>query len=283
MPVLRGVVRGKKGERVSRVGSFTLAVGVAFSSVLFAGCPTGTPGNIGSAATCLACHNGRVAEDMRYHLIGNHRLIACATCHIGSEAHVQAGGVGGGLINPANWPIEELAAVCAQCHRKEVKGFLQSRHAAVRIACDRCHDVHAPVRTRGPYENNLLCQSCHLFDWPTEAAVEAHTNHPVDPAGTGASRCVGCHMPAQTRSDEPGQEDRLHSHTWMPIPPITSANQAADGETVLPNSCAGTAGCHDGSVAAAPIFNIDDPVEMTGLQALYDFFYPEKVGGASGP
>lgn len=256
-----------------------LIVAVVVSAAFLTGCPSNAPGSISGVTTCLACHNGRVAEDMRYFLIGNHRQIACGTCHLGSDAHVQSGGAGGGLINPANWVIEQEVAVCAQCHKKEAKGYLQSKHAQVgRVACDRCHDVHAPVRTRGPYQNNLLCQSCHLRDWPTEAAVEAHTHHPVDPAGTGASRCVGCHMPAQTRPDEPGQEDRLHSHTWMPIPPITSANQANDGETVLPNSCAGTVGCHDGTVAAAPVFDFENPVQMTGLQALYDFFFPEKLG-----
>ena len=124
--------------------------------------------------------------------------------------------------------------------------------------------------------NNILCQSCHLRDWPNAAAVEAHTHHPVDPQAATASRCVGCHMPARTRADVPGQEDRLHSHTWIPIPPITSVNQGDAGETVLPNSCAGTMGCHDGTVPTAPLFDLDDPVEMTGLQDLYDFFFPAK-------
>lgn len=247
------------------------------------GCPVGGTGNINGVSTCLACHNGRVAENMRHFLISSHRQIACGTCHIGSEAHVQSGGVGGGLINPANWPIEEEAAVCAQCHQKEVKDYFQSAHMQNgRIACDRCHDVHTPLKTIGPFENNLLCQSCHLPDWPNEPAIEAHTNHDVDPAGTGASRCVGCHMPAQTSPNVPGQEDRWHSHTWEPIPPITSADQANDGNTVRPNSCAGTLGCHDGTVVTAPVFNYEDPVEMTGLQGLYDFYYPAKDAAVAG-
>ena len=279
MPVLRGVVRTKKGVRVNRVG----AIALALLPFVFTGCPSGGIGTIDGVATCLACHNGRVGEDMRHFLISSHRQIACGTCHVGSDAHVQSGGAGGGLINPANWLIEEQAAVCAQCHNKEVKGFLQSKHKDARIGCDKCHDVHTPLRTIGPVQNNLLCQSCHLRDWPNAAAVEAHTHHDVDPGGTGASRCIGCHMPAQTRPDVPGQEDRAHSHTWMPIPPITSANQANDGDTVLPNSCAGTMGCHDGTVVQAPVFDIDNPAQMTGLQALYENFYPDaKVAEAPG-
>ncbi|MCC6796283.1 MAG: hypothetical protein IT366_14270 [Candidatus Hydrogenedentes bacterium] len=264
---------------MNRVG----AIALALLPFVFTGCPSGGIGTIDGVATCLACHNGRVGEDMRHFLISSHRQIACGTCHVGSDAHVQSGGAGGGLINPANWLIEEQAAVCAQCHNKEVKGFLQSKHKDARIGCDKCHDVHTPLRTVGPVQNNLLCQSCHLRDWPNAAAVEAHTHHDVDPGGTGASRCIGCHMPAQTRPDVPGQEDRAHSHTWMPIPPITSANQANDGDTVLPNSCAGTMGCHDGTVVQAPVFDIDNPAQMTGLQALYENFYPDaKVAEAPG-
>lgn len=261
---------------MSRVGSLALIVGAALCPMVFTGCPSGV-GTIDGVTTCLACHNGRVAEDMRYFIIGSHRQIACGVCHTGSDAHVQLGGIGGGAINPANWPVEQEAAVCAQCHKKEVKGYFESKHYATRIACDRCHDPHTPLKTVGPFANNILCQSCHLANWPTAAAVEAHTSHSVDPAGTGASRCVGCHMPPLTSPNVPGQEDRPHSHSWKPIPPMTSADQANNGETVRPNSCAGTVGCHDGTVPAAPVFNFEDPTEMTGLQGVYDFYFPAKA------
>jgi len=90
-------------------------------------------------------------------------------------------------------------------------------------------------------------------------------------------------MPALTRPDVPGQEDRAHSHSWRPIEPITSADQANNGETVLPNSCAGTMGCHDGTVPTAPTFDLDDPVQMTGLQGLYEFYFPDKRAETAGP
>lgn len=257
-------------RRVYRWAFVTAAV---FIAVLLQGCPSGSIGNVESATTCLACHNGRVGEDMRHFFLSSHRSIACGTCHIGSEVHVQSGGAGGGLINPANWLLEEQAAVCAQCHARQVTNFLASEHAQVgRLACDVCHDVHTPLETRGPVTNNVLCLSCHLRDWPNSQAVADHTNHPVDPSGTGASRCVGCHMPAQSRPSAE-QPDGPHSHTFIPIPPIESAEQAQEGETVKPNSCAGTVGCHDGTVPTAPVFNLDDPVQMTGLQAIFDLWY----------
>jgi len=258
--------------------SVSLVVLAAGMLLLVSGCPSGT-GTIGSQTTCLACHNGRVAEDMRIYLLSAHRGIDCTSCHIGAEAHVQSGGTLGTLVNPSTWTIEASSAVCASCHQQEVTGFLGSAHATSRrVACYDCHDVHSPLETRAPVANNLSCLTCHgIFDFQTNDIISAHTNHPVDPSGTGASRCTSCHMPPLVRED---QADGPHSHSFLPVEPIESARQSDNGETVLPNSCAGTTGCHDGSVAGTPIFNIDNADQMTGLQAIFEFWYgTDKASG----
>lgn len=209
---------------------------------------------------------------MRIFLLSAHRSVDCATCHIGAEAHVESGGTLGTLINPAFWTFEQSYGICKSCHKQEVKSFEASAHAqSRRVACYDCHNVHSPLETMAPVSNNLACVNCHgPFGFRTQAEIAAHTNHSVDPSGTGASRCTSCHMPPLVREN---QADGPHSHSFDPIPPIVSANQALEGEPVLPNSCAGTTGCHDGTVVTAPVFDVDNPVQMTGLQGVFEFWY----------
>jgi hypothetical protein len=240
------------------------------AGIFVTGCPSA--GTAGSVATCLACHNGRIAEDMRIFLLSAHRSVDCATCHVGAEAHVESGGTLGTLINPAVWPFEQSYGICKSCHKQEVKTFEASAHAqSRRVACYDCHNVHSPLETMAPVSNNLACLNCHApFGFRTNDEISAHTNHPVDPSGTGASRCTTCHMPPLVREN---QTDGPHSHSFDPIPPIVSANQALEGEPVLPNSCAGTTGCHDGTVPTAPVFDVDNPGQMTGLQGVFEIWY----------
>jgi hypothetical protein len=210
---------------------------------------------------------------MRFFLLSTHKSLDCVVCHVGAEAHVQSGGLGGALINPASGVFELSYAACATCHQETVADFTQSGHHASRaVSCHDCHDVHTPIETVGPVTNNLLCRSCHVFDgFQTVAQTEAHTMHPVDPTGTGASRCTHCHMPPTVRTN---QANGPHSHTFMTIPPIAS-NEAADNgvSPVPPNSCAGIMGCHDGTVPATPIFNVDNYPQMIGLQSVYDMWF----------
>lgn len=258
-------------SRLLKLGGLLLVAAVA--GLLLPGCPSGVVGDAGSATTCLGCHNGRTAEDMRLFLFSAHKSLACDVCHIGAEAHVQSGGLGGALINPASGTFEAAHAVCATCHQKTVEQFAVSGHASNRLVnCFDCHDVHSPSTTIGPTTNNLLCRSCHVFDgFQTNAEIEDHTKHPVDPKDTGASRCTFCHMPPTERTD---QEDGPHDHTFATIPPIDSAIAAQLGaDPVPPNSCAGIAGCHDGTVPASPIFDVENEAQMTGLQAVYETWY----------
>lgn len=268
----------RSASPVSRLGVVCVGT-VALVSVVLAttGCPSASVGNVGSATTCLGCHNGRAAKDMRIFLLSAHRSLSCDVCHVGPEAHVQSGGLFGALINPASGVYELTYAACTGCHQEIVEDFKKSGHLASRsVTCYDCHDVHSTMETIVPITNNLLCRSCHVFDgFQTEAQIEEHTNHPVDPTGTGASRCTSCHMPPKVRTD---QNDGPHSHTFDPIPPIVSAEASQNGVTpVPPNSCAGIMGCHDGTETPTPIFSVDDEATMIGLQGVYEMWYGAKA------
>jgi tetratricopeptide (TPR) repeat protein len=66
--------------------------------------------------------------------------------------------------------------------------FLQSKMYAAGVTCADCHHPHTGART---LQGNALCSQCHVaavYDRPT------HTKHR---AGTPASDCRACHMPAR--------------------------------------------------------------------------------------
>ena len=229
-------------------------------------------GNVGTHV-CLQCHNGREAPDQSAFASSKHGFMECETCHGPGYAHVRNGGQGGLLIgNPANLPFAETYGLCEECHEETTAEYKLSVHAAGGWAtCHDCHDVHRPVDASPEKADNRVCLQCHAFTgFGDDAAVEAHTHHPVAPAATGASRCTSCHLPPLERT---GQADGPHDHTLMGIPPARSAAQARDDEPVLPNSCSGIAGCHDGSVPSAPVFDVDDPELNDGLQILYDEWF----------
>ncbi len=231
----------------------------------------GGPATVGTGV-CIACHDGRSATDQLDFLVSQHAGIECEACHGPGYVHVRNGGRGGRFIkNPAKESFANAYRLCTACHAEQVAGFLASGHGQKQAAtCHDCHDVHAPGGARRNPNNNEMCLTCHApFGFSDSAAIEAHTMyHPNDPGGTGASRCISCHMPPL---DAILQADGPHDHTLATIPPIRS-NEAAQAGAVPtpPNSCSGIAGCHDGSVPGAPIFDVDNFTFNGILQSLYE-------------
>ncbi|GMW03596.1 MAG: hypothetical protein AMXMBFR84_47300 [Candidatus Hydrogenedentota bacterium] len=78
-------------------------------------------------------------------------------------------------------------------------------------------------------------------------------------------------MVPQTRTN---QEDGPHNHTFLAVPPGATVDAVNSGVTPAPpNSCAGVAGCHDGTVLTAPIFDVDNTSQMEFLQLLYEHWF----------
>jgi len=224
---------------------------------------------------CLTCHQGVLATDVSSFPIGTHRFLDCERCHGSGAAHVRNGGRGGlFIINPGNEPFETHYELCQECHPGQAEQYLESEHfeeGAVR--CTDCHNVHIPQETVLPTVDNSLCLACHDFNFPTVEDIVDHTNHPYDPAGTGASRCTPCHMPPLVRED---QAEGPHLHSMIPIEPIESNIAMEDGIVPTPpNSCSGIMGCHDGTVPTAPVFDVDDPEDNILLQIIFESFFGE--------
>ena len=253
---------------------YTAVFLVAAASIGQTNCAGGGGGvGVNSTSTCLGCHNGGTAQDMRGVLISAHAAVGCTTCHGDATAHVQSGGQNGFLLNPAVGPFVRSYASCVQCHRDTVDEFRMSGHATTQtVSCHDCHNVHTPTETRLPTDNNTLCQSCHSFlGFGTDAAIEMHTMHSVDPSGTGASRCTECHLPPLERFN---QAIGPHDHTLRGIQPQASIDAINNGVMPTPpNSCAGVVGCHDGTILTAPMFNVDNAVQGVVLQGLFESWF----------
>ncbi|HUF71993.1 MAG TPA: tetratricopeptide repeat protein [Gammaproteobacteria bacterium] len=103
--------------------------------------------------------------------------------------------------------------------------FLQSRMHAAGVTCSDCHEPHSGnLRADG----NAVCGQCHLA---SEFDTREHHRH--EPGAPG-SRCVGCHMPAETYMVVDPRRD--HSFR-VPRPDLTVT-------LGTPNACAD---CHQGS------------------------------------
>lgn len=247
------------------------------------GCPSIGPGSPIKNEVCLVCHTGQNAEDITPFLDGPHKDLRCEQCHGSGYLHVRNGGRDGAFMSDLNGLRTQADRdLCKGCHETEVNAFESSEHADEGVlSCGACHNVHAGRSGAPSSENNDMCLRCHAsMGFDNDAAVEAHTFHAVDPARTGASRCVKCHLVPIER-EYPGHDYLRLDHSLRPVPPSRSIEAADNGVVPVPaNSCAGVAGCHDGSVITSPVFNVDDRATNVLLQILYNVRYGPPDGSS---
>lgn len=191
----------------------------------------------------------------------------CTDCH---NVH-NRGGMAISAESPARFGSENFAELCGRCHEGTVEQFAQSGHAQQDVAtCASCHDMHGATMFTAAPEDNRLCLQCHqsfALGFETDEDVALHTGHPVDPAGSGASRCTSCHLPPFEAGGATG-----HDHSLFTIPPIASNEAVEQGvQPAPPNSCAGVTGCHDANVPdSGPAYDENDLDSNEDLQSLYE-------------
>jgi predicted CXXCH cytochrome family protein len=224
-----------------------------------------------SYQVCAQCHTHDDEVDgfaMSAH--ADSKQVSCHECH---DIHTETA-MTVDLEDGDRFSNDEYAMLCGTCHETQVDQFLESTHYTMGAArCGNCHDLHNATMLRQPKETNALCLQCHSsqqLGFTSEAIVDAHTGqfHPVDPAGSGSSRCTGCHMPSMNAFDPNGP----NSHTMFTVPPAESIEAIQSGVLpVPPNSCAGVAGCHDPGAAGSGQPHFPDNLEQNiALQPLYE-------------
>jgi len=140
---------------------------------------------------CEACH----PELAEKRLSGNHRGVACETCHGPAATH--AGDPAG-----AKPVVPDTRQFCVTCHAynpSRPTGFPQIDAVAHNFPkpCTECHDPHAPVPPVVPGE----CSACHAQIW-RQKAVSHHAQ----------LLCTTCH--------EAGEGHKTSPRTMRPTKPM---------------------------------------------------------------
>jgi tetratricopeptide (TPR) repeat protein len=153
----------------------------------------------------------------------------CAQCHSRRAQRAEGDGAGRRFFDhyrPSS-PTPPLYFANG-LQREEVYNwgsFIQSRMHANGVTCSDCHEPHSgTLRAQG----NAVCAQCHLASKYDDAKHHRHR------AGSDASRCVSCHMPARTYMGI----DARHDHGFTIPRPDLSVEM---GTANAPNACNG---CH---------------------------------------
>lgn len=223
---------------------------------------------------CSTCHEEQV-DGFLQTAHGELQTASCIVCH---DVH-QPGGLMLDAKQLGNFDNAIYEQLCTECHERQTADFNLSVHAVTNSAnCGSCHDMHkTDAFSRDPVTNEL-CLQCHgsfLLGFDTVEAIDFHTGPfmPVDPAGSGSSRCVKCHLPPLEQFQG---EPVPHDHTLFTIPPLASNEAVAMGVTPAPpNSCNGVMGCHDPNVpGSGSPRDVNDLQLNLELQPVY-----ESIGG----
>jgi len=215
------------------------------------------------------------------HLSVKNNTQVCGQCHTkGTSTKYSSAQMGypvdenGNLYRPGNdldeyWTADdELWSGTAHIKSypqgySDYKNSVHYKGADYNPRCSDCHDAHGngqarPSMLKHSTDDNALCLSCHESrGFSTEYTIRVHTQHTYDPAGTGASRCTGCHM---TKTGVLANLGDVGGHSFIPVKPETSlamlkALQDA-GETsisendIIPNACTR---CHNDLQAQAEL------------------------------
>ncbi len=158
----------------------------------------------------------------------------------------------GGKDTPGYWNDDKLGSdnIHSKKHHQQHFDFSRSGHVDVGMKCFDCHTSHETKidnQLRVSNDNNEMCLSCHAEYEDENNGINLHTKHIWDPAGSGQSRCSGCHMPDTAKT---AVYTDISSHVFDIIKPEVSLAMAekntAEGaknstSTVINNSCFG---CH---------------------------------------
>ncbi len=231
-----------------------------------------------SVALCIECHSAE--HDGFLESAHASRGLSCYDCH---DVHKP-----GGMLEPSPNAVRLSHAgytrACAECHADEVSGYASSNHVGLpELTCGICHNVHAESTFTADPIANALCLQCHqsrALGFVSDAEVHAHTGpfHSVDPAGSGASRCVSCHLPPV------GVQSSAHDHSLATVPPQATIDSILEHRIAIPNSCAGVVGCHDTAAPGSGTpHDVESIEENAALQTLYEMIgVVPDVSAASG-
>ncbi|MBI5369490.1 MAG: hypothetical protein HZA54_20830 [Planctomycetes bacterium] len=180
------------------------------------------PRRFAGAQACTECHEDQVKEKAE----GNHRTLACETCHGAAGKHVE---------DPTETKLfaPRLRDYCVLCHAYDPSrptGFPQINPALHNPLkpCIECHKPHAPVPPETPKEcaachgeiertkavsshAALACTACH--DAPDAHKVTPRLVRPTKPQNR--EFCGKCHGPKSEEKKAPRVDLAAHGERYL--------------------------------------------------------------------
>jgi len=147
---------------------------------------------IGSDA-CASCH-ADTHGNFR-HAFHHQQGVECEDCHGPASLHEQGSGDVTKIISFRSRPADEANGVCLSCHVQDakVRNWLAGRHAADRVRCSDCHQIHtqvaqAPTPARLNFDTTTPGSVTFLERLAPESTVR------LAPRGQINEACLKCHQ-----------------------------------------------------------------------------------------
>jgi len=141
--------------------------------------------------TCTTCHTD-VGASFR-HAFHAQQGLTCEECHGPGSLHVQGGGDISKIISFSHRSPADANGVCLSCHERDAKlrNWLTAPHAANRLRCTDCHQVHSYGGKSGKNEASLNLMTPGHATQVEELVPEAKVM--MQPRWEANDACLRCH------------------------------------------------------------------------------------------
>jgi predicted CXXCH cytochrome family protein len=141
---------------------------------------------------CVNCHTD-IGSHFR-HAFHAQQGLGCEDCHGPGSLHVQGGGDVTKILSPSKLSAAAANSLCLECHARdpEAQHWAAGPHAANRVRCIDCHQVHADAV-------RAAVQQIAAFDTSTRGSsnadfVSPETDVLVQPRSVANTACLRCHQ-----------------------------------------------------------------------------------------
>jgi DmsE family decaheme c-type cytochrome len=150
---------------------------------------------------CTACHNESWPTPVlsiyqtKMGVQGDPRTPGCTTCHGPSQGHIKDQGTKPDVVfKKGAYEASDdkvRAGQCYSCHKGKARSHWEgSQHANNQVACNDCHQVHAPQdRVLSKKTQAEVCFACHKEQRADSLKISTH------PIAVGKIACSDCHNP----------------------------------------------------------------------------------------
>lgn len=184
------------------------------------------PGEVAKAAlardaVCTACHNESwrtpvlAIYQTKHGVKADARTPGCQTCHGESAGHLKEGpGTKPDVVfkkGPYELSDDRVrAGQCLTCHKGTARTHWDgSPHQNNQLACNDCHQVHAPVdRVLAKKTQTEVCFACHKEQRADSYKISSH------PIKEGKVVCSDCHNPHGSSGPSLVKKNTINETCW---------------------------------------------------------------------